>query len=142
MYHCLWYHPGPPFLFFFLLFFSINLQTHTMLKCFFLMGRVSTKTQITRKSIGRIDNQMSSGIELKLVAIHRRDYYSLFFFPQVYVNQILSTECNTSPNICQDDSLKSVHDYHLLLRQHTSLHFFYYYTYGGFGKIVERRDNI
>ena len=28
------------------------------------MGRVSIKTQITRKSIGKIDNQMSSDIEL------------------------------------------------------------------------------
>ena len=35
-----------------------------------------------------------------------------------------------------------MHDYHLLLRLHTSLQCFYYYTYGGFGKIVERRDNI
>ena len=140
MYHCLWYHPGPPFLFFFFYFSFLSTCKH--IPCFFLMGRVSIKTQITRKSIGRIDNQMSSGIELKLVAIHQPDYYTLFFFPQVYVNQILSTECNTSPNICQDDSLKSVHDYHLLLRQHTSLQCFYYYTYGGFGKIVERRDNI
>ena len=46
------------------------------------MGRVSIKTQITRKSIGTIDNQMSSGIKLKLVAIHRPDYYTLFFFPR------------------------------------------------------------
>ena len=35
------------------------------------MGRVSIKTQITRKSIGKIDNQMSSGIELEIVAIHQ-----------------------------------------------------------------------
>ena len=33
------------------------------------MGRVSIETQITRESIGKIDNQMSSGIELKLVKI-------------------------------------------------------------------------
>ena len=45
--------------------------------CFF-----SKKTQITRKSIGTIDHQMSSGIELKLVAIHGPDYYTLFFFPR------------------------------------------------------------
>ena len=44
------------------------------------MGRVSIKTQITRKSIGKIDNQMSGGIELKLVAIHQPDSYTLFFF--------------------------------------------------------------
>ena len=25
---------------------------------------------------------------------------------------------------------------------HTSLQCFYYYTYGGFGKIVERRENV
>ena len=30
------------------------------------MGRVSIKTQITRKSIGKIDNQMSSGINLTI----------------------------------------------------------------------------
>ena len=29
-----------------------------------------------------MDNQMSSGIKLKLVAIHRPDYYTLFFFPR------------------------------------------------------------
>ena len=46
------------------------------------MGRVSIETQITRESIGKIDNQMSSGIELKLVAIHQPDYYSPFFFPR------------------------------------------------------------
>ena len=46
------------------------------------MGRGSIKTQITRKSTGKIDNQMSSGIKLKLVAIHRPDYYTLFFFPR------------------------------------------------------------
>ena len=46
------------------------------------MGRVSIKTQITRKSIGKIDNQMSSGIELEIVAIHQPDYYTPFFFPR------------------------------------------------------------
>ena len=46
------------------------------------MGRVSIKTQITRKSIGKIDNQMSSGIELELVAIPQPDYYTPFFFPR------------------------------------------------------------
>ena len=45
------------------------------------MGRVSMKTQITRKSIGKIDNQMSSGIELELVAIHQLDCYTPFFLP-------------------------------------------------------------
>ena len=50
------------------------------------MGRVSIKTQITRKSIGTIDNQMSSGIELKLVAIYRPDLLHPILFPQVYVN--------------------------------------------------------
>ena len=44
--------------------------------------RFHKKTQITRKSTGKIDNQMSSGIKLKLVAIHRPDYYTLFFFPR------------------------------------------------------------
>ena len=44
------------------------------------MGRVSMKTQITGKSIGKIDNQMSSGIELELVAIHQLDCYTPFFF--------------------------------------------------------------
>ena len=47
-----------------------------------LIGKIFHKTQITRKSIGKIDNQMSSGIELKLVAIHQPDYYTLFFFPR------------------------------------------------------------
>ena len=46
------------------------------------MGGVSIKIQITRKSIGKIDHQMSSGIEFKLVAIHQPDYYTLFFFPR------------------------------------------------------------
>ena len=46
------------------------------------MGRVSIKTQITRKSIGKIDNQMSSGIKLELVAIPQPDYYTPFFFPR------------------------------------------------------------
>ena len=46
------------------------------------MGRVSTKTQITRKSIGKIDNQMSSDIEIELVAIHQPDYYTPFLFPR------------------------------------------------------------
>ena len=46
------------------------------------MGRVSIKTQITRKSIGKIDNQMSSDIEIELVAIHQPDYYTPFFFPR------------------------------------------------------------
>ena len=35
------------------------------------MGIVSIKTQITGKSIGKIDNQMSSGIKLELGAINR-----------------------------------------------------------------------
>ena len=37
------------------------------------MGRVSKKTQITGKSIGKKDtgNQMSSGIQLELGAINR-----------------------------------------------------------------------
>ena len=46
------------------------------------MGRVSTTTQITRKSIGKIDNQKSSGIKLELVAIPQPDYYTPFFFPR------------------------------------------------------------
>ena len=46
------------------------------------MGRVSIKTHIIKKSIGNIENQMSSGIELELVAIHQPDYYSPFFFPR------------------------------------------------------------
>ena len=80
MNHCLWYHPVPSlFSFFFLLFFSINLQTHTTL---LLNGKSFHKTQITRKSIGKIDNQMSSGIELELVAIHWPDYYTPFFIPR------------------------------------------------------------
>ena len=39
--------------------------------CFFSMGGVSIKTQITGKSIGKRDNQMSSGIELELGEINR-----------------------------------------------------------------------
>ena len=46
------------------------------------MGRGFIKTQITRKSTGKIDNQISSGIKVKLVAIHRPDYYTLLFFPR------------------------------------------------------------
>ena len=80
MYHCLWYHPVDlSYYLFFFFFFSINLQTHTML---LLIGKIFHKTQITRKSIGKIDNQMSSGIELELVAISQPDYYTPFFFPR------------------------------------------------------------
>ena len=43
-----------------------------------------SNNQITRESIGKIDNQMSSGIELKLVAIHQPDYYTLFFSPGIF----------------------------------------------------------
>ena len=46
------------------------------------MGRVSIKTQITRKGIGKTDNKMSSGIELELVAIHSPDHYTPFFSPR------------------------------------------------------------
>ena len=80
MYHCLWYHPVPP-LFPFFFFYLSFLLICKHIPCFFSMGRVSIETQITRESIGKIDNQMSSGIELKLVAIHRPDYYTLFFSP-------------------------------------------------------------
>ena len=69
----------PYFLFFFYLSFLLICKH---IPCFFSMGRVSIETQITRESIGKIDNQMSSGIELKLVAIHRPDYYTLFFSPR------------------------------------------------------------
>ena len=80
MYHCLWYHPVDlSYYLFFFFFFSINLQTHTML---LLIGKIFHKTQITRKSIGKIDNQMSSDIEIELVAIHQPDYYTPFFFPR------------------------------------------------------------
>ena len=81
MYHCLWYHPVPP-LFSFFFNFSFLLICKHIPYCFFSMGRVSIKTQITRKSIGKIDNQMSSGIELELVAIPQPDYYTPFFFPR------------------------------------------------------------
>ena len=81
MYHCLWYHPVPP-LFPFFFFYLSFLLICKHIPCFFSMGRVSIETQITRESIGKIDNQMSSGIELKLVAIHRPDYYTLFFSPR------------------------------------------------------------
>ena len=47
-----------------------------------LNGKIFHKTQITRKSIGKIDNQMSSDIEIELVAIHQPDYYTPFFFPR------------------------------------------------------------
>ena len=47
-----------------------------------LIGKIFHKTQITRKSIGKIDNQMSSDIEIELVAIHQPDYYTPFFFPR------------------------------------------------------------
>ena len=80
MYHCLWYHPVPT-LFSFLFYFSFLLICKHI-QCFFSMGRVSIKTQITRKSIGKIDNQMSSDIEIELVAIHQPDYYTPFFFPR------------------------------------------------------------
>ena len=80
MYHCLWYHPVDlSYYLFFFFFFSINLQTHTML---LLIGKIFHKTQITRKSIGKIDNQMSSDIEIELVAIRQPDYYTPFFFPR------------------------------------------------------------
>ena len=80
MYHCLWYHPVDlSYYLFFFFFFSINLQTHTML---LLNGKIFHKTQITRKSIGKIDNQMSSDIEIELVAIRQPDYYTPFFFPR------------------------------------------------------------
>ena len=35
------------------------------------MGKVSKKTQLTGKSIGKKDNRMSSSIELELGAINR-----------------------------------------------------------------------
>ena len=66
---------------FFFFYFSF-LSTFKHIPCFFLMGRGSIKTQITRKSSSKIDNQMSSGIKPKLEAIHRPDYYTLFFFPR------------------------------------------------------------
>ena len=69
----------PYFLFFF--YFSFLLICKNI-PCFFSMGRVSTTTQITRKSIGKIDNQKSSGIKLELVAIPQPDYYTPFFFPR------------------------------------------------------------
>ena len=47
-----------------------------------LNGKIFHKTQITRKSIGKIDNQMSSDIEIELVAVHQPDYYTPFFFPR------------------------------------------------------------
>ena len=81
MYHCLWYHPVPP-LFSFFFNFSFLLICKKIPYCFFSMGRVSIKTYITRKSIGKIDNQKSSGIELELVAIPQPDYYTPFFFPR------------------------------------------------------------
>ena len=50
------------------------------------MWRVSKKTQITGKSIGRKDNQMSSGIELKLGAINWPEWLlHPILFSQVYV---------------------------------------------------------
>ena len=70
----------PYFLFFFN--FSFLLICKKIPYCFFSMGRVSIKTYITRKSIGKIDNQKSSGIELELVAIPQPDYYTPFFFPR------------------------------------------------------------
>ena len=79
MYHCLWYHSVPP-LFSFFNFSFLLICKH--IPCFFSTGRVSIKTQITRKSISKIDNQMSSSIELELVAIHWPDYYTPFFFPR------------------------------------------------------------
>ena len=69
---------SPIFIFFYFSFLLICKH----IQCFFSMGRVSIKTQITRKSIGKIDNQMSSGIELEIVAIHQPDYYTPFFFPR------------------------------------------------------------
>ena len=78
MYHCLWYHPVPTLFSFFFYFSFLLICKH--IQCFFSMGRVSIKTQITRKSIGKIDNQMSSGIELEIVAIHQPDYYTPCFF--------------------------------------------------------------
>ena len=64
------------------------------------MGRVSIKTHITRKSIDKIDHQMNSGIELELGAINQPEWLPHpILFPQVCVYKILSTECNTSPNI-------------------------------------------
>ena len=80
MYHCFWYYPVPPLVSFFFYFSFLLICKH--IPCFFSMGRVSIKTHITKKSIGNIENQMSSGIELKLVAIHQPDYYSPFFFPR------------------------------------------------------------
>ena len=80
MYHCLWYHPVLTLFSFFFYFSFLLICKH--IQCFFSMGRVSIKTQITRKSIGKIDNQMSSGIELEIVAIHQPDYYTPFFFPR------------------------------------------------------------
>ena len=51
------------------------------------MGGVSIKTQITGKSIGKRDNQMSSGIELELGEINRPEWLLRpILFPQVYVN--------------------------------------------------------
>ena len=51
------------------------------------MGRVSIKTQTTWKNIGKIDNQMSSGIELELGAINQPEWLlHPILFPQVYVN--------------------------------------------------------
>ena len=57
------------------------------ISCFFSMGRVSKKTQITGKSIGKKDNQMSSGIQLELGAINRPEWLlHPFLFSQVYVH--------------------------------------------------------
>ena len=51
------------------------------------MGRVSKKTQITGKSIGKKDNQTSNGIELEHGVINQPEWLlHPILFSQVYVN--------------------------------------------------------
>ena len=129
LYHCFLYHPVPSLLLFFFLFSAINLQTHT---CFFSTGRVSIKTHISRKSIGKIDNQMNSSIELELGAINLSVCTRFWAW-----NAIPHQTSTTMTHLKVFMIIISCWDCTLLFND-----FIIHYTYGGFGKIVERRNNI
>ena len=106
------------------------------------MGRVSMKTQITRKSIGKIDNQMSSGIELELVAIHQLDCYTPFFFPKSMWTRFWAQNAIPHQTSSRMTHLKvcmiiiSCWDCTLIFNVLITTHM------GGFGKIVERGKNV
>ena len=89
-----------------------------------------------------MDNQMSSGIKLKLVAIHRPDYYTLFFFPRSMWTRFWAQNAIPHQTSAGMTHLKVCMI--IISCWDSTLHFifFYYYTYRGFGKIKERRDNI